>query len=380
MAAVSSMAAVKTEIRGRVLLREEPVKYGDYVMVYAKSFNSGTLSDEFGQFSLSLVTAAPKEVKIEFSRIGYATLTETVNLVGGTVDLGDIYLDVQHLMLAAAYVTPDGKSPGEAVMAKLWEQGKLLKNNRFDYRANISYDMATHEIPLVASVLPKGTVGFAKFIGATQGYGPLFRYCLKNDDFSAKASLGRQVKGNQTTNYNKKLISSDKPLPDNVKQNVLGIFDFIDLFDLVYGDANSWGEKWAKKHKFRLVGTYEYGDKLVDVLKYTDRHSRGTINLHIVEEEWAILKIQVYTKEGEVLRCESRDVGNGMYMPISFVLKPSVTMIRAEQIPELIEEVKKSKDFNAKTKEKMIKVLEERQGTDFNPYISVGCNVRYTLL
>ena len=78
------------------------------------------------------------------------------------------------------------------------------------------------------------------------------------------------------------------------------------------------------------------------------------------------------------MRCESRNVGNGVYMPISFVIKPNISMVRAEDIPALIEEVKKMDNFSKATRERAIKVLEDNMGHDFHPYISVGYNVRYS--
>ena len=64
-------------------------------------------------------------------------------------------------------------------------------------------------------------------------------------------------------------------------------------------------------------------------------------------------------------------------MPVSFVLKPTITMIRAEQIPELIEYVRNSDRFKKGMKERAIKLLESRLGSDFNPYVSFGFNIRY---
>ena len=146
---------------------------------------------------------------------------------------------------------------------------------------------------------------------------------------------------------------------------------------ILYGETTKWGEKFSKSQVFSLEGTYEYGDKLVDVIRWVDPKNRFSANIHIVEDDWGILKVQLFHWEGEVLRCEARNAGNGVYMPISFVLKPSVTMVRAEQIPGLIAEIRKSNSFKEKTKEKAIKVLERNLGHDFNPYISFGFNIRY---
>lgn len=370
-------AAPANEIRGRVLLRDSCVVAGDYVMVYSKDFGTGTLSDEDGNYCLVLPSSAGK-VQLEFSRIGFTTVFLEVDCSGASTILKDVVMEPQALMLTAAYVTPDGKDPAQFVLSKVWETAKGKRNKQLNYRAEIEYDVATHQIPLVSSVLPKGIMGLARFAVALQGYGPLVRYCLKNDDFSATVKLSRQVKDGKALDFAHRLVRQNPVLPENVKKNVMSLFEMIDLFDMLYGEATDWGQKFSKKHKFRLTGTYEYGDKLVDVITWSNRRMKVSTTLHIVEEDWGILKLQVHNQEGEVMRCEARDSGNGVYMPVSFVIKPSISMIRAEDIPALIEEVKKMDNFSKGTRERAIKVLEDNLGHDFNPYVSVGYNVRYS--
>jgi len=382
LSSVMAVAASRTEISGRIILNDSEQKPGDYVMVYAKEYGTGTLSDEYGYYTIRIPAGAPKEVKIEYSRIGYAAQHITYALNGSTINAETVYLEPQALMLMAAYVVPDGMSPSQYVLSKVWETNKKNKNRKFDYRAEINYNMSTHEIPIVANTLPKAALGLAKMFGSFEGYGPMIRYCLKNDDFSAKVSLSRSVKDGKTTDFAHRLLSSDKPLPENVKDNVTHIFDIIDLYGIMYSDASSYGEKFTKRHKFNLVGTYEYGDYLVDVLSWTDHKGKVTCNLHVVEDKWTFMKMQVFTREGEVLRCEARDIGNGIFMPISMVMKPSITMVRNEEIPGLMNEVQKNKDLTKSSKERMMEVLKKQyaDGLDFNPYISISGNCRYRVL
>lgn len=380
MASATAGAIIRTELSGCIYLKDEQVVPADYAMVYAKEYGMGTLTDEHGNYTLHIPGTAPKTVRIEISRIGYASVNLTVALTGGHIDMEPVYMDSQPLMLTASYVIPEGKTPAQFVLSKVWERSKQVRKSPFDYRADMDYIISTHELPVVAQAVPKAYVGIAKAIGSYEGYGPMIRYCLKHDDFSASAVCSRQVKGGQTVDFNRRLISSDQPLPDNVKNNVINLMSMFDLVDLMYGESNVWGEKWSKKHKFTLSGTYEQGDDLVDVLRYRDHRGRVTANVHVVEQKWMITKIQLFTKEGEVLRIEARDVGNGIYLPISMVLKPSVSMIRAEKIPELIESIRRDKNIPKKSAARMIEVLESHIGEDFNPYIAVSGNVRYRLL
>jgi len=373
LSAASSMA---TQLNGRVFLRDTALTSGDYVMVYCQACGTGTLTDEYGNYSIS-IPGSPETVRLEFSRIGYTTVYLDFTGISGDIEVQDVVLEPQALMLTAAYVTPDGMDPGQFVLSRLWEQSRKNSRKQMNYNADISYDVATHDIPLVAQMVPKGMLGLAKFAMAIKGYGPLVRYCLENDDLAATVTLRRTVKKGKAKDYGHRLVRSDRELPQNVQKDIMSIFGMFDLFELIYGEGTNWGEKFSRKNHFDLTGTYEYGDKLVDVLEWSNPEMNMKATVHIVEDDWGILKVQMYTAEGEVLRCEARDVGNGVYMPISFVLKPSVTMIRAEQIPALIETIRNNGSLKKNLKEKSIKVLEAHIGRDFNPYISFSFNIRY---
>lgn len=360
-------------IQGRVFLKDSTVVPGDYVMVYNKEEGIGTQSDEDGNFIIELNKTG--KTTLEFSRIGYEIRFIEVDTRYDTT-LDDVILEPQLLMLSSAFVTPEGMSPVDYILSSLWAKSKENKKKQSDYQCDIRYDVATHEIPVVAGVLPKIATGTMKFAAAVKGYGPLVRYCLEEDELVASVQMSRVVRRGKATDYNKKLIKG-QDLPKKVQANLLSLFELIDLYKILYETATAWGEDFSRKHKFVHTGTYAYGDKLVDVVEYTSRANVKTV-AHIVEDDWGVLKLQIYMRgEGESIRCEARDCGNGVYMPVSFVLKPSFTMVRAEDIPALIEEVKKLKEFNNATKERAIKVLESHLGEDFNPYISLGFNIRY---
>ncbi len=372
-------AFAQRQIRGKVFLDSEYSVPGDYVMVYSPTLSTGTMTNESGDFVLKLPVQHSDRIDLEYSRIGYETITKTISLTGNVTEVDAVCMKVQNLMLQAAYVTVDGLSPSEAILSKVWEKTRENRQKRLTYGADISFDFATHELPMVAGALPKGTVSKIKLAVRFMGYGSLLKYVLKNDDISASASLSRTAVNGKPMDFNQQIIESDpSPLPKGVRNDIFDLFHDIDLFELVYGETNDWGQKFSKKNKFELVGTYEYGDKLVDVLSWTGKN-RHTVNVHIVEEDWGILKLQYINREGEVMRGECRDIGNGVYMPISFILKPSVTMVRNEDIHMLIEEADKRDDLNKSSKARIHEILEARieSGQDFNPYISCGFNVRY---
>jgi len=371
--------SLRTEVSGRVFIHDTTTHPGDYVLVYAQACGAGTLTDEDGYYTLKLPAGTSREVELEYSRIGYTSVTNKVTLSGGTQHLDDVTMEFQALMIAAAFVSADGRDAADIIISKLMEQVKETRKKKFDYWADINYDFATHDIAIAASAFSKLTVGAAKAFASHEGYGPLIRYCLKNDDVEASVSLSRSVKGDQTVDMRHKLTKCNTELPPEVKKNAMSLFDMIDLFDMLYGNANAWGEKFSKKHKFKLVGNYEYNGQMVDVIKWTEHRNRGSATIHVIEDKWMILKVQVHSTEGEVLRCEARDIGNGIYMPISFLMKPSVAMVKREHLLEEVELSRQNKDMSKATEKRILKILEEHPEEDFNPYISVGYNVRYRI-
>ncbi len=138
-------------IRGRVFLKDSTIVPGDYVMVYNKEEGIGTQSDEDGNFIIELNRTG--KTTLEFSRIGYEIRFIEVDTKYDTT-LDDVILEPQLLMLSSAFVTPEGMSPVDYILSSLWAKSKENKKKQSDYQCDIRYDVATHEIPVVAGVLP----------------------------------------------------------------------------------------------------------------------------------------------------------------------------------------------------------------------------------
>ncbi|MBO4447330.1 MAG: carboxypeptidase-like regulatory domain-containing protein, partial [Bacteroidales bacterium] len=319
MAGILCMTALAQtfEVTGKIFLRDSTSTAAAYVTVYCPSTGNGTLSDEQGGYSLLLPVKGSS--RLEFSLMGYATVAmDVANDGSGKLELPPVYLDIQPIMLSAAYITPDGQLPADYILGQVWKKARINRKKMQDYDASVNYRLATHQMDLVPKLFSKMSVGAAKTAVFFTGYYPLFNYCLTHEDMSVKASLERKVRNGKATDSNHRLISSDSVLPNKVRKNVLNIFELVDLFDLVYGTNNEWGEKFSKKHKFKLVGTYEYGSRLVDVLYWKNKYSGFTATVHVIEEEWGILKIEV-GRGSEVLRMEARDVKEGIFMPVTLI-------------------------------------------------------------
>ena len=219
-------------------------------------------------------------------------------------------------------------------------------------------------------------MGLIKLAAGRFGYGPLLKHIINNDSFYARAALERKVRGSRTEDTDKRILESNSKLPHKVESNILSMFEMVDLYNMLYGEKRDWGRKFASNHDFELVGTYMYGDRPVDILSWKNQHSDIKVSVHVVEELWGILKLEIGRGKESIIY-DARDVGGGIYMPICFVVKPELTLIKAEEIPGLIEDLENNRRMDKKMTKKTVAVLREHLGSDYNPYISIGYNVKY---
>lgn len=370
----SRTAAQSFEVCGQVFYKDTTAVPAAYVTVYCPSTGAGTLTDAWGGYSLRLPVKG--EFRVEISMMGYGTVERTVSFDGsGKLELEPVYLEIQPIMLAAAYITPDGSPPADYILSQVWKRAALNRRKMQDYDASVNYHLATHQMDIVPELFSKFAVGAAKTAVFFTGYGPLVNYCLGREDVSVKASLERSVRSGKARDSNNRLVSSNAVLPPKVRKNVLSIFSLVDLFEMVYGENNEWGPKFSSRHKFELVGTYSYGSRLVDIIEWKHRYSGVKAIVHVVEEDWGILRIDV-GRGTEVVRCEARDVGGGIFMPVTLIVKPSLSLIPPEKLPSVIDDLEKSKDISKATARRARKILEEHP-EDLNPSLTVGYNVKY---
>lgn len=371
--------SVARTVKGTVCFRDSVIRPAISATVYIPDLKSGTTVSPDGTFSLetgSLSTASSHTV--EFSFIGYETEIRNITS-GGSDDLviDTVFLQPQLLMLPAAYVVPGNMDPARYILKQVSRQAAINKKKFKSYSMDIHYDFHTSELPVVAEIFPKAALGSVKVFGGLAGFGPMIRYALENDDFYASVSFKRRIDGKRTYDTDFIFVESGTELPPEVRQNLVKTSDFVDLDDLLYSDDCLWGKNHNSSFKFELVGTYQFGDYLVDVLKWTDRKNRISATVHVVEDVWGILKVEAgYGKR--LVRCEARDIGGGYYLPVSFTVSPSIfPTIRAERIPDYIEKIKNDRRLDKATKKRIVRTLENHQGQDLHPFVAGSFSIKY---
>ncbi|MBP5397116.1 MAG: hypothetical protein J6Y32_00555 [Bacteroidales bacterium] len=366
-------------LRGHIDKRDTVVSPAAYAMAYVAELRTGATADENGDFTLALPESCNgRTLRVEYSLIGYATTEKDIVIpASGQQVTDEVLLDFAPIMLAASYVTADGKDPAEYILSQVWKTADKNKKKVKNYTADVVYTIGTHELPVVTSVLPGFTLMMGKIAAGFMGLGPLVDYCTKHDDLKATVSLHRVVKNGVRKDSNQEILEITQDVPKNVQNNIKNVFGKIDLYGMLYGSNNAWGRKFTRRSTFVLEGSYNYGDYIIDVLHWKDPNTDAEATIHVIEDLWQILKVQVGRQEEAVL-CEARDYGGGIFMPVSFVIKPALTRVKVKDIPKAIERVKV--EIRDKTiRKRAIKLLEgyQERGEDFDPYVLARYNVRY---
>lgn len=368
-------SAFGQKVSGQVFFRDSVLTEAGYILIYTKESRIAVMTDADGRYSLPLNGGDGDSIHVEYSHIGYRAVERGYFKGAKDITADSVILDLQPMMIATAYITPKGKTPAEYILSRVWEKAKENRGKLQNYSASVNYSLSSHDVPLVAAVMPKTMLWAGKMFANVNGFGPIARFCLNNDDVEVRAALNRHVIGGDTHDRDNHIVSSNVRMDAKTEECFKSMFGKFDLFNLLYGYEGSWIRRFTKHNEFELIGTYEYGDKLVDILRWKSE-GRLSAMVHVVEEDWGILKIQINFGP-EALRCEARDLGNGIYMPVNLAISPGVTMIPADKIPRAITIVKNMKTINKKTKERAVKLLESYIGRDFNPYMVTGFNIRY---
>ena len=366
-------------ISGRVFFKDSLNRPAQNVTVYVPQNGSGTISDENGYFQLNLKSGAKgNSYTIEFSHIGYESTLKEINCKGSQpLDLGDIVLEEQLIMLPTAYVLPKRKSAADYILAQVRKKAIENKRDHPDYDATISYTGQTHQIPLVSQVLPGIAEGVIKMAGGMLGIGNCVKYAMDTDDLCGEASCERSVRGGKTRDYNARIVRSSTPLPPKVQKELTGVFSHLNLFSFLYSDDCLWGINYNYRYRFNHIGTYMWNGKCVDILQWRGKRGFLWASVHVVQDDWGILKVEAGYQDKKVL-CEARDCGNGVYMPVSLVITPNFfPVIEGSKTPQHIEFIQSQKKLPSGIKKKIISFLKENSDKDIHPYIIGKVTVQY---
>ena len=388
LVALSTLPSVAQTLQGVILLNDSTPC--PYATVYIASANRGIAANEKGEYMLDELPAG--NLKVEYSCMGQQTVRRELTLVKGETLVHNEALS-EKLMLLAHYV-----------LRHVWDKAKENKKRIDLWQAAVKYDAGMNDMDLLFKIIPKKYMIPLKAALALAGYKKIFNLALDHPSLKAKVSLVRTYTNGKITDSEQKITECNEKLTAEEQKTLYTNKLLIEpnIFDEVYDDYEDWGRHGSARDKFQLVGSYEQDGKMIDVLEYIEtrtserekvneqgekvkeKKTRTTVSrLHVVEDDWGILKAE---KKGEHIQesTECRDLGGGIYMPISSSSRLTLPTIPADSLPNMIakaeKELKEPKGFN-KTEQKMlerfIKQLKEHEGRDIRMELFFAYDIKY---
>ncbi len=400
LVALSTLPSVAQTLQGVVMLNDSTPC--PYATVYVASANRGIAANEKGEYMLDELPAG--NLKVEYSCMGQQTVRRELTLVKGETLVHNEALSEKLMLLPPAIVTPDGETPAHYVLRHVWDKADENRNRIDSWQAAVKYDASMNDMDLIFNIIPKKYMILLKSALALGGYKKIFNLALDHPSLKAKVSLVRTYAKGKITDSEQKITECNENLTADEQKTLYSNKLLIEpnIFDEVYGEYEDWGRHGSARDKFQLVGSYEQDDKMIDVLEYIEtrtterekvneqgekvkeKRTRRTVSrLHVVEDDWGILKTE---KKGEHIQegTECRDLGGGIYMPISSSSRLTLPTVPADSLPNMIAGVEKKlkdpKGFN-KTEQKMlerfIKQLKEHEGRDIRMELFFAYDIKY---
>ena len=400
LVALSALPSVAQTLQGVILLNDSTPC--PYATVYVASANRGIAANEKGEYMLDELPAG--NLKVEYSCMGQQTVRRELTLVKGETLVHNEALSEKLMLLPPAIVTPDGETPAHYVLRHVWDKANENRSRIDSWQAAVKYDARMNDMDLIFNIIPKKYMILLKSALALAGYKKIFNLALDHPSLKAKVSLVRTYANGKITDSEQKIVECNENLTADEQKTLYKnkLLIMPDIFDEVYDDYEDWGRHGSARDKFQLVGSYEQDDKMIDVLEYVEtrtterekvneqgekvkeKRTRRTVSrLHVVEDDWGILKAE---KKGEHIQesTECRDLGGGIYMPISSSSRLTLPSVPADTLPKLIANAeKKLKDPNGfnkterKMAEKLIKQLKEHEGRDIRMELFFAYDIKY---
>ncbi len=366
-----------------------------FATVYVPSLNRGTAANQEGEYELDDLPAGT--LMVEYSCMGQQSLQKEVTLTEGQVLVNNETLQEALLMLPPSIITPNGESPSHYVLRHVWDQADINRKRIQKWDAELKYSVGLNDIDIFLNVIPKKYVFAFKAAATVVGMRKFVTLIFDYPDLKAKVSLNRSYQMGKIKDTNCWVTECNRNLSDSEKETLYKNNRLLidkNIFDDIYGSDRAWGRKGSLRDSLVLTGSYEMDGKVIDVLEYTRvikykdendsvKTAKRTTSIHVVEDAWGILKIETKGTALNSLR-ECRDLGGGIYMPISASNSLESKTVKSEEIPTLIkkaEETDKSKW--SKDQKRAYSIISDelrkrhQQGRDIHMNVYMSYSIRY---
>ncbi len=376
---------------GRVMAQslEGQVSLGDegpaqYATVYVPATGQGAVTDHEGRYVLENVPMGT--VEVEFAFLGYNTVKRKLVIDEAKRYAHDECLDEQSFMLNDVYVTPTGEDPAVYILRKVAEKAAVNRKRLAHYEAGKEYVFHSQDMDIAPAVLPKFVTWIMNSMMKMYHRGAIYEFCTGYERTDARLSSDMIFNQGNFTYKNEKMLSASPSIPSKAQEQLFKMAQK-DPFEVLYGDKTDYCSKMLKKGKckYELKGSIEENGKVINVLVNEhagDKDDPGVSTLYVVEDEWGILRSEFKGKMSNI-RVESRNVGGGIYLPVSYLDVTDLSSLIYEKLIDEMEteyaDKKENGEFIASDKRKFHERVEEfnRKRGKAKPTIDIGYGISY---
>lgn len=377
--ATIAQAQQTTNLQGRVYLND--TLPAAYATLYLPQYGIGTVTDDMGNYWMDNIPVS-KSVTLEYAFLGYKT--EQVKLALSEPNhryAHDHHMQEQAIQLDEVYLTPNGEDPCVYILRKVHEQGQINRNRLVSYNATCDGSMHVQDLDVFMGIMP----GFVKVmlhgVLRTVGINALFNYLSESEKVDVKYRYSQTWNKGKVKNSEMTILSANPTMPDKVRKQ-LGKFQVDDSFAKFYGEDKKFDAKKEAKKGWKLKGVIEEDGKTIDILTRVDGDSvKHEYSCYVIEDLWSVLRVEARSSEGSFSRYECRDIGGGIYLPVSYVTNPvpiDLDKMLNDMKKELEEE--KAKGEKSSTGKKMFDrydaIMKNRKECKIN--IITPYNIKYS--
>lgn len=348
----------------------------EFATVHIPATGQVTTADRNGNYILENV---PKgTVNVEYSYIGYKTIYSKLPIKESKTYILNQRMEPEVIALDAVFVTPDEDDMATYILKKIAQKAKENRT-KLNYNATVMQDFKAKDADIVPMLLSKTTFWMLKQAVKVAGKGAIMDYVLQNRSVEVSVRTDIEQRGKKISWNNKKVIASNPTLSKKAESQLLSMME-MELFEIVYSKDNAWGEKGRKDYVFNVKGNIEVNGKTVYILEGKAPKSQYLTDktIYVVDGDWGILRVDEKSQMS-TRRLECRDIGDGIYMPITLVDRPSLM-----SFDKMVDKAKVAVDSLEEKPSRIVRKGMERaeellQGErKFTPYASHNFSIVYS--
>ncbi len=292
-----------------------------YATVYLPALKTGVITDPDGYYRIESLPAGT--YRVEFSSIGYQTVSDTLVLAAGDDLEYPVLLPEVAYTLKEVCVMSDGGNYALELLSKVQENAPAYYGAVTSYEADIvdRYDQNLKDLPAAIRRVIK-TLAF--LTPARKIVNLIFKY----PELAFQTGRTVSYDGKKAVESNGRLIECNENLTDKEKKIIIPEGGKTSSFIAgLSSDDSPWGKKGMTKFDFEWNGSYEEGGRVIDVIEFSPKKNKEYWNkgsIYIVEDLWCILRVEYSSFVGGG-RYECREVSPDCYLPVSLLMDISCT-------------------------------------------------------